>query len=115
VQRTLELNWTELIGQIAGPMKPGDTRESWLNRAARKSRLSYRQIKSLYYGQSKDPRTSVAICVLTAAEKARNEAARLAEQYENIAGMLNAQDPKSNSGDVLALIEAARALRRLDI
>jgi len=116
MQPTLELNFTELIAQIAGPMRSGDTRESWLNRAARKSRLSYRQIYSLYYGTSKDPRTTTTIAILTAAEKAKKEAVQLAVQFENAAGMLNAQNDKNqHSADILALIDAARALRRLDI
>lgn len=108
----LELNWAELIGQIAGPMKTTDTRESWLARAARKSKLSCRQIKSLYYGTSKDPRTSTTIAVLTAAEKARKEACQLASQFESLAGSLNAKkNPDRHSTDVFALINAARALR----
>lgn len=74
VYRTL--NWAEEIGLVAGPLRPGDTRESWLARAARKAGLSYRQCKSLFYGQTKDPRHSVASKLLSAADKARIEEAR---------------------------------------
>src|SRR3954462_1845974 len=113
---TLDLDWAEVIGQIAGPMRAGDTRQSWLNRAARRSKLSYRQICALYYGQSKYPRTSVTVALLTAAQKAKAEAARLAVQFENAAGALNAQNSKGEySADILALIDAARALRRMDV
>lgn len=109
VQRTL--NWQEIITEVAGPMQVNDTRESWLARAARRSRISYRQIKALYYGQTKDPRTSVAIGVLSAADKARAEASELASRFENLAGSLNAKDENFYSADVLALIDAARRLR----
>lgn len=74
VYRTL--NWAEEISTVAGPLKPGDTRESWLARAARKAGLSYRQCKSLFYGQTKDPRHSVASKLLSAADRARLEEAR---------------------------------------
>jgi hypothetical protein len=112
VYRTL--NWQEYIGEVAGPMRPGDTRESWLARAARKSRVSYRQIKALWYGQTTDPRTSTALGVLSAAEKARAEASELASRFESLAGAMNASDQDFFSADVLALIDAARSLRRLD-
>jgi hypothetical protein len=109
----IEFNWRLLIGEIAGPQRIDETRERWLERAARKSQTSFRQIKSLYYGQSRDPKTSTAVRVLEAATKARAEAARLATQFENVAGALNAKDQDFYSSDVLALINAARALRGL--
>lgn len=112
VYRTL--NWQEIVGEVAGPMMPSDTRESWLARAARRSRLSYRQIKALYYGTCKDPKTSVALGVLTAADKARKEASELASRFESLAGAMNNADQDFYSSDVLALIDAARRLRRLD-
>lgn len=112
MQRTLD--WQAFIGQVAGPMQVGDTRESWLARAARKSRVSYRQIKALWYGQTTDPRTSTALSVLTAAERARREANAQATRFESLAGAMNASDPDFYSADVLALIYAARALRGLD-
>lgn len=112
MQRTLD--WKEIVGEIAGPMGSNDTRESWLARAARKARVSYRQIKSLYYGTTKDPRTSIAINVLTAADKARKEASELASRFESLAGAMNASDQDFYSADVLALIDAARRLRGMD-
>lgn len=115
MQQALAFDWPRLIAEIAGPMKSNETRERWLDRAARKTQLSYRQIKSLYYGQCKDPRTSVSVRVLDAAAKARIEAAQLATQFEKLAGALNATgNPDLHSSDVLALIDAARALRGLD-
>jgi hypothetical protein len=114
MEQVISFDWSRLIEDVAGPMRANETRERWLDRAARKSRLSYRQIKSLYYGQSKDPRISTAIRILDAADKARKEAAVLATQFELLAGSLNAQkDSDRYSSDVLALINAARALRGL--
>lgn len=109
VQRTLD--WPSQINAIAGPMKSGDTRESWLARAARKSGATFRQVKSLYYGECKDPKTSVALGVLSAADKARNEASELASRFESLAGAMNATDPDFYSEDVLTLINAARQMR----
>jgi hypothetical protein len=112
VYRTL--NWQQIVTEVGGPMQANDTRESWLSRAARRSRVSYRQIKALYYGQTKDPRTSVALGVLSAAEKARKEASELASRFESLAGAMNASDEDFFGPDVLALIDAARRLRGLD-
>jgi hypothetical protein len=103
------LNWSSQIEVIAGPYS--GNRKSWLSRAARKSGATFRQIKSLYYGECKDPKTSVALGVLTAAEKARREASEQASRFESLAGAMNASDPDFYSSDVLALIDAARTLR----
>ena len=116
MQPTLALNWTELIADIAGPMRPGDNLTSWLGRAARKSKLTDRQIRDLWDHPTKDPKTSIAFAVLVAADKAKKEAAQLAAQFESAAGSLNAQNDKGQySADILALIDAARALRRVGI
>lgn len=108
------INWHQEIGTIAGPMLPGDTRESWLSRAARRSGATFRQIKALYYGESADPKMSVAIGVLSAADKARAEASELASRFESLAGAMNVTDPDFYSEDVTSLIHAARRLRGLD-
>ena len=106
------IDWHQEIGAIAGPMLPGDTRESWLTRAARRSGATFRQIKALYYGESADPRVSVAIGVLSAADKARAEASELASRFELLAGAMNASTNKDfHSEDVTSLIHAARRLR----
>lgn len=107
----MRINWQTEIGTIAGPLLAGDTRESWLSRAARKSGATFRQIKALYYGESSDPRTSVAISVLGAAERARMEASELATRFESLAGAMNATDQDFYCEDVVALIHAARRLR----
>jgi hypothetical protein len=108
------VNWQEEIAAIAGPYSPNDTRESWLNRAARKSGATYWHCKALFYGELTDPKYSVAYKVLSAAEKARAKASQLASRFETIAGALNAADPDFHSHSVLELVNAARALRGLD-
>ncbi len=106
------INWMFEIEAIAGPY--GGNRKGWLSRAARKSGATFRQIKALYYGECRNPKTSVAIGVLSAAEKARKEASDQASRFESLAGAMNASDPDFYSEDVLALIHAARSLRGLD-
>lgn len=106
------IDWQCEIEIIAGPYD--GNRKGWLSRAARKSGATYRQIKALWYGESVNPKVSVAIDVLTAAQDAREEARRLATQFESLAGAMNASDPDFYSEDVLALIHAARAVRGLD-
>jgi hypothetical protein len=106
------IDWQCEIGIIAGPYD--GNRKGWLSRAARKSGATYRQIKALWYGETVNPKVSVAIEVLKAAQDAREEARRLATQFESLAGAMNATDPDFYSEDVLALIHAARSIRGLD-
>lgn len=49
----------EAIIALAGPRGDVDTKESWLNRAARRAGISYRQAQRLYYRECRDPRYSV--------------------------------------------------------
>lgn len=108
------LRWSNEIEVIAGPMAANDTRESWLARAARRSGITFRQCKALYYGETKDPKASVAVGVLSAADKARQDARNLASRFESVAGAMNASDPDFYSEDITALVHAARRLRDLD-
>ena len=109
--RMTTLVWRDEIATIAGVYKPTDTRESWLARAARKAKISFRQAKSLWYGECVDPKYSVAENVRRAAEQARKEARALASRFETVAGNLNAVDSEFHAADISALIDAARALR----
>ena len=108
------INWQNQITDIAGTLRTNDTRESWLSRAAHRAGITFRQCKALYYGEMKNPKTTVAVRVLGAAEKARDEAVDLASRFETLAGAMNASDQDFYSADVVALINAARALRGLD-
>lgn len=118
------INWEREIGDIAGPFQPTDTKESWLARAyaaisKKNPNVTYRHLRSLFYGHVRDPKFSVAQSVLSAAEQARIEAAKreasqLATRFEEAAGGLDAKDSDFYRPDVLALLDAARKLRALD-
>lgn len=107
------VTWREDIAAIAGPYRPSDTREGWLARAARRARIPFRQMKSLWYGECTDPRYSVVMSVRGAADQARKEALELASRFETAAGSLNAIDPDFHQSEIIALVEQARALRSL--
>ena len=110
------VGWRGEIAAIAGPLVDGDTRDSWLHRAARRALVSHRHIKALFYGEMADPKYSVAYKVLIAAQKARVDAAKidakaLSKKFETIArGMQNAG--QDHGEDVAALLHAARLLAR---
>ena len=101
----------EFVVAVAGPRQWADTRQSWLARAARKAGISYRQCKSLFYGEITDPNHRSARLMRDAAEQ---KAGALASQFETLASRMNATDPDFYRSDVLALVDAARALRGLD-
>ena len=101
----------ELVEAVAGPRQWSDTRESWLSRAARRSGLSFRTVKAVWYGEIKDESHS-SIRLLRHAALQRTEA--LASRFETIARGMESADPDFYSAEVLGLINAARALRGLD-
>lgn len=114
---TIEINWHDQIGVIAGPYN--GNRKSWLSRAARRANVTYRTVKSLYYGESTNPRHSVATSILSAAEKARIEeaqrdASHLSQIYYRRAEALAAIDADFHRPEIDALVEAARILGRGD-
>ena len=53
---TLVEEMQQAIRELAGPRSFGDTRESWLNRAARRAGISFRRAKAFHYGEVKNPR-----------------------------------------------------------
>jgi hypothetical protein len=113
------VNWSEEIGIIAGPMLPSDTRESWLARAARKAGITFRQAKALRYGETKDPKHSVAVSVLSAADQARMDQARrdvqsVAEIYRSHAASLERIDADFHREQINALVNAARIIGAKD-
>lgn len=116
---TAAVNWSEMIGVIAGPMAPSDTRESWLARAARRAGITYRQAKALRYGETRDPKHSVAVSVLSAADRARIDEAmcdarKTAENYHRFAEMLTHVDADFHRHQIDALVAAARILGHRD-
>lgn len=105
------------IAIVAGPKDWGDTRESWLARVPRRvPTVSFRTVKALWCGEINDSDHWAARDIRRAAHliEARKEATALADQYEAIAGGLNARDSDFHSEDVAALVHAARILRGMD-
>ncbi len=101
----------ELVASVAGPFEYSDNRKSWLNRAARRSGLSYRTIKSVWYGEITDE-SHHSIRLLKHAANERTEV--LARRLETIARGMEQTDPNFYRPDVSALIHAIRCLRSLD-
>jgi hypothetical protein len=101
----------ELVAAVAGPRQWGDTRQSWIGRAARRAGVSYRAAKSLFYGEITDPEHKAARKMKAAAGK--HEAEQLARQFEGLALALDVRDEAFHRQDIDALISAARALRGL--
>lgn len=101
----------ELIAAVAGPRQWGDTRESWLARAARRAGVSHRQAKALFYGEIIDADHKTARRMREAA--GQHEAEHLAQRFEALADSLQARDQDFHCSDIAALVDAARALRGL--
>lgn len=106
------VDWQSEISAIAGPYT--GNRKSWLATAARRAGLSYSQIKTLWYDETSNPKISIALKIVRASQESRDNATKLASQFEQAAGTLNAQDKNFYSCEILTLIDAARALRGLD-
>lgn len=106
---------------VAGPRQWGDTRESWLSRVPREVRkllgttaetVSFRSVKSIWYGEIKSREHHAARDIRRAAElkKARQEALALTLQYQAIIGGLRAADPDFYSAEITRLEHVARML-----
>jgi hypothetical protein len=109
------VNWREEIAIIAGPFGYQESRESWLAKAADKAKVTFRTVKSLFYGHHDNPSYETASKIKKAADEARREALYLAEQYQQTAGALYAKDQDFYRDDITALVDAARALRGLGV
>lgn len=113
------LSWQDEIATIAGPRLHGDTRESWLARAARKSGTAFWHVKALYYGQLTDPKFSIASKIISAAEKARlqeskRDAQVVADFFNSHAQVLANIDPDIHRSEIDAFVEAARIVSGRD-
>lgn len=116
-KKAADMSVRDAIAVVAGPRDWGDTRDSWLASAARKSKtISVRMMRSLWNGEIDDEAHWAVreIRRQAAIAQARREALNVAEQYETIAARLGANDPDFHSQDVAALVHAARILRGLD-
>lgn len=105
------------IAIIAGPRDWGETQGSWLRRVPAKVKtVSYRTVKSLWYGEIDDPDHWAARDIRRAVEiiQAQREAAALATQLETIINGLNVTDEAFHQPSVTALVSALRNLRGKD-
>jgi hypothetical protein len=109
------------IALIAGPRGWGDTKLSWLARVPReikkalgteKETVSYRMVKSLWYGAIDNPDHHAVRDVRRAAEivKARNDAQALAAKYKTLVGAMNATNPGIYGEEITRLERVARLL-----
>jgi len=92
-------------------------RKSWLARVSRRvPTVTYRTVRSLWYGEIDDSEHWAARDIRRAAEiiEARREASALAGQYQKIAGGMRAQDSDFYSADIDRLERIARILGALD-
>jgi hypothetical protein len=105
------------IAIVAGPKDWGDTRESWLGRVPRKVKtVSFRTVKALWYNEISDPEHWAARDIRREAEliQARQEAAELASQYQQIAGGMRATDSDFYRTEIDRLERLARIIGGLD-
>ena len=102
----------ELVAAVAGPVLWSDNRKSWLARAARNARISYRSVKSVFYGEITD-KDHPAVQLLEHAAGRRAEV--LAGKFESIARGMEATDEAFYREDIAALVHTARQLRGLDL
>lgn len=106
------IDWRTEIESFAGPFE--GNRKSWLSKAARRAGTTVRQIKALYYGEMTDPKHSVAVGVLEAAEKARAEAQELVAIYQSVVGAHDDKNENLSGKDIAALVHVIRALGAVD-
>jgi hypothetical protein len=119
----------DAIGVLAGPRGFGDTRESWLARAASKSfahskklggpSVSFRMMRSLWNGEISEATQPDHWAVHTVKQQATElqgklEAGRLAATYERVAEGMRARNADYHRDDIDALVRAARILRGED-
>lgn len=100
----------ELVFAVAGFL-PDKGRKTLFATAARNARVSYRAVKSVFYGEITDPDHKAIRRMKMAA--GQHEAQELANRFQHLAGALKHRDADFHSEDIAALISAAHALRGL--
>lgn len=112
------------ISILAGPREWRDTRLSWLAKVPRavqrllgteKETVSFRMVKSLWYGAIRDPEHHAARDLRRAAElvKARTDALHLVKRYQHAVGSLDERS-KDVFSDEIARLERVACLLRGD-
>lgn len=111
----------EEISCVAGPRLWGDTRESWLSRVPRmvkkalqteRETVSFRAVKSIWYGEIADPDHHSARDIRRAADiiRARQETLALAQKYQAIIGGMRGADENFYCAEIDRLERVARML-----
>ena len=109
IERRLLREMKEKVKLLAGPWVDSDTKEARIARAARAAGISFRQAKSLYYGETQDPRSSVVERVREAAAAVEHrQEAKAREAAHSIldtvtSALLEAQPHLDREGVALAL------------
>ena len=91
----VSIEMRESIISLAGERGWCDTRQQWLEVAARKAGISYRSAKSLFYAEMPDPKASIVMRVRAAIEKkqavkegqAKNDLTKAAQSGDSRARM----------------------------
>lgn len=106
------------IAIVAGPRQWDDTRETWLARVPPRvnNHITFRTVKSLWYGEIKDQNHWAAREIRRAAQliEARREAEERAREFERLAVGLDVIDEDFHEPTVAALLGAVRKLRGQD-
>lgn len=88
------------ISKLAGHRDWHDTRGRWLEKAAKTAGISYRQAKSLFYGETKDPKWSVVEKVRAARHRMlETQEARARDDRDNIVARLERLETLVSSGE----------------
>lgn len=116
MEKRSETDMRDVVAIVAGPRGWGDTRQSWLARAARRAGVTYRQAKALFYGEITDPKHLAARRMIEEAQRrreekaARNEYAELRDRIARLEALLVQTDADFHSPHVAGLREQADGL-----
>lgn len=99
----------DLVVAVGGPLEAMDSRKSWLSKVAERSGLSLRVVKAAFYGEKLSRETEHKLKQAAAC----HEAANLAGRFEHLASSLRVKDEGFYQSEIVALVDAARALRGL--
>lgn len=88
----------KLVAAVAGPRQWSDTRQSWLNRAARRAGVPYRTVKAIFYGEITSPSHPCVRLMRLCLERRSHS---LAERCERIARAMEVADPEFYRQDIL--------------
>jgi hypothetical protein len=91
IMSEIAIEMRKAIIALAGERGWGETRERWLERAARQAGVSYRTAKSIFYSELRDPRTSIVTLVRHAAERLERKSAIQEDTARDTFNLLDAR------------------------